>query len=369
MKRAAFLAVLLGALAVPALARAAPPIARPDPVTYPIKLDYEDPLPGSLAPLGQGAILASTRDQAYLAFERRDDLGGFVPAPIGRLTLTTGGHDVLSPGTHKAQIPLFQRSAGGKINSFTFTGAPSGPTPPPDNGNGNGVTPPPPPTPGNNNVPPANQGFGGLPGGGKSGGGSTTTGTTTTGGNGGGHGGGTTTTTSKPPPTTTTTPATTTTETTTTTTTTPSGGGGGGGGGGSGCSGGTCAAGSCGTPGIQIDSAPPGCVISITNAAPGDSVSEVMTITNTSGSPYTLSFRAVGPNNNHLWQDLEMDVFDPFLGPTLSPLQLWLGTFHALTPLAPGATVQYEIELYLPTTAGNSDQGKSAVISFQWRAG
>jgi len=114
---------------------------------------------------------------------------------------------------------------------------------------------------------------------------------------------------------------------------------------------------------------PAGCVISITNAAPGDSVSEVMTITNTSDSPYTLSFRAVGPNNNHLWQDLEMDVFDPFLGPTLSPLQLWLGTFHALTPLAPGATVQYEIELYLPTTAGNSDQGKSAVISFQWRAG
>jgi len=367
VRRAAFLAVLLGALAVPALAHAAP-IARPDPVTYPIKLDYENPLPGSLAPLGQGAIMASTRDEAYLAFERRDDLGGFVPAPIGRLTLTTGGHDVLSPGTYKAQIPLFQTSAGGKVSSFTFIGSPPNTTPPPDNGNGKGVTPPPPPTPGNT-VPPANQGFGGRPGGGKNGGGSSTTGTTTTTG---GDGGGTTTTTSKPPPTTTTTPATTT--TTGTTTTTPSGGGsggggGGGGGGGSGCSGGTCAAGSCGVAGIQIDSAPPGCVISISNAAPGDSVSEVMTITNTSGSPYTLSFRAVGPNNNHLWQDLEMDVFDPFLGPTLSPLQFWLGTFHALTTLAPGATVQYEIELYLPTTAGNADQGKSAVISFQWHAG
>ena len=209
-------------------AHAAPPIARPDPVTYPIKLDYEDPLPGSLAPLGQGVIMASTRDEAYLAFERRDDLGGFVPAPIGRLTLTTGGHDVLtSPGTHKPQIPLFQQAAGGKINSFTFTGNPTGPTPPPDNGNGKGVTPPPPPTPGNN-VPPANQGFGGLPAGnqGRGNGGSTTTTTRR-------NGGGTTTTTTRrrrPPPTTTTTPATTATTTTSTTTPTTTGGGGGGGG-------------------------------------------------------------------------------------------------------------------------------------------
>jgi hypothetical protein len=370
MKRAAYLAVLLGALAVPALAHAAPPIARPDPVTYPIKLDYEDPLPGSLAPLGQGVIMASTRDEAYLAFERRDDLGGFVPAPIGRLTLTTGGHDVLSPGTHKPQIPLFQRSAGGKVNSFTFTGSPPATTPPPDNGNGNGVTPPPPPTPGNNNVPPANQGFGGLPGGGKSGGGSSTTGTTTTtGGNGGGNGGGTTTTTSKPPPTTTTTPATTT--TTGTTTTTPSGGGGGGGGGGgSGCSGGTCAAGSCGTPGIQIDSAPAGCVINLPNAAPGDSESEIMTITNTSDTTYTLKFRAVAANNNHPPPDLEMDVFVPSAGPAspMPPLNFWMGTFHALTTLTPGQTVQYEIELYLPTTAGNADQNKSAALTFDWKA-
>lgn len=369
MKRLAFAVVALGALAVPAFAHAAPTIARPDPVTYPIHLDYDTPLPGMLAPMQQGVILASTRDQAYLAFEHIDDLGGFVPAPIGKLTLTTGGHDVLSPGRHKAQIPLFQKSAGGKINSFTFTGSPSGPTPPPDNGNG--TKPPPPPTPGGTNVPPANQGFGGLPSGGKSGGGqtgTTTTTTTTTGG------GGTTTTTRKPPPTTSTTTTTTTTGTTTTTSGGGGGGSGGGGGGGGGgsssCSGGSCAAGSCGIPGIQIDSAPAGCVISLANAAPGDSVSEIMTITNTTGAPYTLSIRAVGPNNNPLWQDLEMDVFDPLAGPAvpLPLLQYWLASFHDLTTLAAGASVQYEIELFLPATAGNRDMGKTAVIGFNWHA-
>jgi hypothetical protein len=123
-------------------------------------------------------------------------------------------------------------------------------------------------------------------------------------------------------------------------------------------------------PGIQIDSAPPGCVIAISNAVPGDSVSEVMTITNTSDTTYTLGFRALGANDNHLWQDLEMDVFDPSLGPAspLPPLQSWLGGFHALTTLAPGQTVQYGIEIYLPTTAGNADQNKSAVVTFDWQA-
>jgi spore coat-associated protein N len=362
------IAVALAALAAPALAHAAPQIARPNPVVYPLRLDYESPLPGSTAPLEQTVIMAATRDQAFLAYERLDDLGGFMPAQVGRQPLTSGGRDVLSPGTHTPQIPLFQQAAGGKVSSFTFTGTPpTGPTPPPDNGNRRGIAPPPPPTPGTS-VPPANQGFGGRPSSGQTGPGSTTT--TTTGGSGGGVGSGTTTPTKSPPPPPTTTTGATTTTTTTATTTTAGGGGGGGGGGSGGCGGGGCAAGSCGTAGIQIDSTPPGCVITLTNAAPGDSVSELMTITNTSDTTYTLGFRAVGASNNHLWQDLQLDVFDPALGPAapMPPLQAWLGSFHTLTTLNPGQTVQYEIELYLPTTAGNADQGKAATITFDWQA-
>jgi hypothetical protein len=95
-----------------------------------------------------------------------------------------------------------------------------------------------------------------------------------------------------------------------------------------------------------------------------------MTITNTTGSPYQLSFEATGPNDNHLWQDLEMDVYDPSSPPTppLPALSSWLGTYHVLTSLNPGQSVQYVIELYLPTTAGNDDMGKSAVIDFHWHA-
>ena len=52
----------------------------------------------------------------------------------------------------------------------------------------------------------------------------------------------------------------------------------------------------------------------------------------------------------------------------MPPLHTWLNAFHELTTLAAGATVQYEIELYLPTTAGNPDLGKTATISFQWHA-
>jgi hypothetical protein len=96
-----------------------------------------------------------------------------------------------------------------------------------------------------------------------------------------------------------------------------------------------------------------------------------MTIQNTSGSPYTLSLEETGPNNNHLWQDLQMAVYDPTGGIPTPPYPLltsWLGSFHALTTLNPGQTVLYVIVLYLPTTAGNADQGKSAVVDFTWQA-
>ena len=371
MKRLAALAVALGSLAAPALAHAAaPPIARPDPVTYPVKLDYASPsLP--MQPLEQAVILASTTDLSSLVYEKIGDLGGFVPARVGAHALIGGGHDVLRTGAHKTQIPLFARLAGGAVSSFTFATPPSGPTPPPDNGNGPGVTPPVPPTPGNV-VPPANQGFGGAGGGGggsSSGGGGGGVTTTTRGG------GGTPTTTKRPPPPPPTTSTTTTgpppTTTTTATTTTTSGGGGGGGGGSSVCTGGSCTSGACGVPGIDVSSAPPGCTITLTNAVPGDSAQETMTITNTTGAPYLLSVQAAGSNSNHIWQDLQMEVYDasgsapPLPWPLLTA---WLGSFHALTTLNPGQSIQYVVVLYLPTTAGNADQGKIADISFNWQA-
>ena len=380
MKRLAVVTVALSALAAPALAHAAPPIARPNPAVYPITLDYTNPLPGpdgkpaTLAPLGKAVIKASTDDASYLTFSLADDLGGFTPAPVGKLATSSGGRNVLLPGRHKTQIPLFSKSAGGKISSFTFTGTIPNPPTPPDNGKQPvpGIGPPPPvpaPTSGNT-VPPANQGFGGRPGGNSNGSGGKTT----------PPGGGGTTTSSKPPPTTTTPGSTTTTTTTGTTTggtttgggTTTTTGGGGGGGGGGACSGGSCAAGSCGVAGLQIDSSPVGCVLAISNAVPGDTASEVMTITNTSDTPYTVSLKAEGTHNSHLWQDLEMAVWDTTGAPpvTFPTLLSWTTGFHALAlpTLNPGDVAHVEIDLFLPTTAGNADQGKTAVIAFHWRA-
>ena len=66
-----------------------------------------------------------------------------------------------------------------------------------------------------------------------------------------------------------------------------------------------------------------------------------------------------------------MDVYDPSGGaptPPLPTVTSWFGT-NVLTTLNPGQTVHYVVELYLPTTAGNADQGKSASIAFTWSAG
>lgn len=356
MKRLVASAAVLAALAAPALAHAAPPVARPNPALVGIRLDYVSPLPGpdgkpaTLAPLGRGVIVAAMNDVGFLRYRQPGDLGGFMPAPLGALALSSGGRDV-HPHRFASEIPVFSRDAGGKVTSYlAASGQTSSPTP--DNGAspvpGLGIpTPPPPPTP--ETLPPANQGFGGSPHGG-------TTGTTT-----------------RPKPTTTTvviTTTTTSTGTTAPTTTTvppadttaaPAGGGGPGGGSGGGA---------CGTAGLQIVSTPPGCIVSIAQAAPGSSASAVMTITNTSSSTYTLSLRAEGANNNSLWSDLEMGVYPQFTPPPspLPPLAYWLAQFNDLTILNPGQTIAYVIVLYLPTTAGNQDQGLSAAIAFHWRA-
>jgi hypothetical protein len=249
VRRLAALAVAVGALAAPALAHAAPSIARPNPALVGIRLDYDSALPATLAPIDPPVLGAAAYDKDFLRFRYVDDLGGFMPAPIGAGLVAGGGLNL-------------HWDVGGKRPV---------PTTPPDNGKlpvpGIGIpVPPPPPTPADT-VPPANQGFGGRPGRGS---GTTTTTTTST------------TTRRKPPPATTTTA----TSTTSASTTTASGAAASGSVGTSppGTGGGVPASGTCGIPGIEIDSNPPGCVISIGNAVPGDSVSEVMTVTNTSGT-------------------------------------------------------------------------------------
>lgn len=359
MKRLLAPAVFLVTLAVPAIAHAAPTIARPNPSTYPLRLDYANPLrtpdgsTATLEPLSHAVIQAAVNDKAHLRYRMTGDLGGFTPAPVGGTALVGHGHNALATGSHKAEIPLFEVSAGGMVKSFTFTGTPAPPPGPPDNGRQPipriGIPPlAPPPTP-TTSVPPANQGFGGVGGGGGGGGGTTTTRPTTT------------------TPTTTTAPTTTTSPTTTaSTTTTVAGGGGGGGSGGGGGGGG----GPCGVPGLDIVSDHATCSIMFGNGKPGDAVHEVMTVTNTSGVPYDLFLEGTGPDNNPLWHDLQMAVWDTSGPPpaVFPSLDSWLTGFNLLDHLNPGDVRHYEIELFLPATVGNADMGLTVVVDFTWKA-
>jgi hypothetical protein len=102
---------------------------------------------------------------------------------------------------------------------------------------------------------------------------------------------------------------------------------------------------------------------------PGDSTTEHVTVTNTSGSTYTLSLEASGVEN-HLWQDLQMGVWDETTAPPapLPPLLYWTTSFNTLATLAPGESITFVIELHLPTSASNVDQSLVAVIDFTWQA-
>jgi len=52
----------------------------------------------------------------------------------------------------------------------------------------------------------------------------------------------------------------------------------------------------------------------------------------------------------------------------LPALLWWTLQDNPLTTLQPGESVTYNIELALPASAGNADQGKTATIDFTWRA-
>lgn len=316
--RALLLVGLVVALAAASASsgQAAQPVLRhPDPLLTGVTLDYVSPIPSPtggyalLAPLSMDVIHASVLDLKFLEYAKRDDLGGFVPAPLGWLALGTGEHGGGGRCLHclslAAQIKLYRQQAGGKINSYTFLHGLG-----PGTGTGGRQLPqivgPQPPL-GPTVVPPANRGFGGNPKPPKK---------------------------RKPPK-------------------RPRPGG----------------KGDCGTAGLSIKSNLRHCRIYVVNRAPGDATFEQMTIKNTSGQRYLLKLRATG-QANALWNDLQMGVW--LRGETppqpLPPLRFWTRGFNRLIMLGPGQTIRLTIELYLPVFAGNADQRQTAVIDFVWRA-
>ena len=345
---------LFGATTAPA---AVPPVARPNPALVEVQVDYVNPLRGAsgapavLPSLDPAVVAQAVADQHYLAYQSRQDLGGFLPAPVGQLAVSSGGRNVVGATTGVSQIPQLAQAANGQVNSFAAVGG--APTGPPEAGTqpvpGLGVPPPVTPPNNSNAVPPPNQGFGGLPQPPP-----TTTTTTTT------APPPTTTPAPRPPPTTTTTPVTTTAATTTASAPpetapppAPAGPSGA----------------SCGVTGMTITSDHDTCQLHAVNMAPGGSISEVMTVRNDSGQPFTLSLRAAG-SAGPFWNDLELGVWETgTAAPTPFPaLALWTTQDNTLGTLQPGDSVRYTLELFLPPTASNADQGRSASIDLVWRA-
>lgn len=372
--RACFAAALV-ALIAPALARAAgtAPVARPNPALVAIRLDYVNPIQGAngrpaiLSPLRPAVVAQAVADHAFLAYLRTDDLGGFVPAPVGQLALSSGGRDIVGAASRPSEIPQFATAAGGQVQSFAAVGAPVTTTP--DQGQqpvpGLGTPAPVTPPTNTNTTPPPNQGFGGRPAVPPAP--TTTSEPATTAPPPPPPTPPTTTTTRPPPPpppttTTTTTPGTTTTTATTTTvptaTTTPSPP--------PPAPPGTT---SCSSGGLALFSNLSACRIEATNMAPGGSATETVTVRNDSGQAFTLSLRAAG-TTNQLWNDLRFGVWESgTAAPSpLPPLLFWEGQDNDLGTLLPGESVRFQLELFLPTSASNADQGLRATIDLIWRA-
>lgn len=351
-------------------------IARPDPVLAGVHLDYESPLKGSsgepatLNPLAPAVSRQAVSDERYLYYHTQGDLGGFVPATVGESASFSGGRAIVGSHLGSSQIPQYGQAAEGVVRSFAFVGS-ARRRQSPQNGRapvaGLGI-PPEAPLPSNSNaVPPPNEGFGGRPVNRPEGGSKPANGSQPPSGKPGGGGsrpgksergsGGK----SKHPPGGKHPPA-----TTPATTPTPapppageeegqpSGSGGGA---------------SCGTVGLAIASDHSTCRIYAVNMEPGQSASETMTVRDEAGVPFTLSLRASG-EENRLWNDLRLGVWQQATSaPDPLPALLWWTTQdNVLATLQPDQAVSYEVELYLPASAGNEDQGLTARIDLTWSA-
>jgi hypothetical protein len=324
--RALLLVAVFAALVVTSAASGRltqPVLRRPNPLFVSLGLDYVNPIPAPgggyalLEPQAHPVIPSSVKDLRFLEYEKRDDLGGFIPAPKGWLAIGACRPKVNlthlpCPGVNitgklgKSQIDFYSNNqVGNRINSFTWLHGLGG------RGNhkcaacGTLIFPGGLPT--NTPLPGPNQGFGGK------------------------------TPPPKPPPSQ---PVTVSNDT-----------------------------GDCGTKGISIVSNLPKCRIYVVNQEPGDGTFEKMKITNTTSVPYILSLHATG-TPNRLWQDLEMGIWvqgDPAPQP-LPPLHFWTAQYNEVQVLQPHEVVHYLIELYLPLSAGNADQKLPAIIDFNWRA-
>ncbi|MDA8297391.1 MAG: hypothetical protein M0004_12535 [Actinomycetota bacterium] len=96
-----------------------------------IALDYGGAIIGAsnkpvlLPALRRGVITASLSDYAYLHYTLRSDLGGFVPAPVGRFVAVAPVRLSVAGATHSAQIPLYAKTngvAGNAVQAFAFQG-------------------------------------------------------------------------------------------------------------------------------------------------------------------------------------------------------------------------------------------------------
>jgi hypothetical protein len=322
----------LAATSAASAERRQPVLQRANPLFVSLAPDYKSPIPAPgggyamLDPEAHPVVPSTVSDLRFLEYKNRDDLGGFIPAPIGWLAIGTCrpkvnlSHDAC-PGVNstgelgKSQIDFYSNNqVGNKINSYTWLHG-LGPHKRTCAACGTLIFPG--GLPSNTPLPPRNQGFGGQ----------------------------------TPPPKKPQHPPVTVEKNT----------------------------GDCGTKGISIVSnlgrrtvggvPVNACQIYVVNQEPGDGTFERMTITNTTSVPYVLSLRATG-TENRLWQDLEMGVWvrGGAAPSPLPPLHFWTAQYNEIQVLKPGEVVQYLVELYLPLSAGNADQKLPAIIDFNWRA-
>lgn len=94
-----------------------------------------------------------------------------------------------------------------------------------------------------------------------------------------------------------------------------------------------------------------------------------MRIENTSSSAYDLAVQVAG-TPSAFWNDLRLGIWpEGTAAPSpLPPLMWWTGQWNTLGTLQPGQVVTYDVQLFLPTSAGNSAQQQSAVFDLVWHA-
>jgi hypothetical protein len=110
-------------------------------------------------------------------------------------------------------------------------------------------------------------------------------------------------------------------------------------------------------------------VVSASNLAPGDTITDTVTIGNAGTTAFVLSLRTTTTSLDALAGELHLTITKLGSPATVIESGGLSGAANDIETLRPGKSTVFAVSISLPATAGNNVQDQSATVDLTWSGG